>query len=116
MYMRPASRVHLWGAYLTAKGKEVGFQGWKEIERLSRSSSERETRGDDLEDVAPPGTLLGADIRTMYATTEHFTTPPKPLYGGYPVCYGARRVRDNMLDDERKAWHTCHQGLPSLKS
>ena len=63
----------------TAKGKEVVSQGWKEIERLFRSSL-KEKPEDDLEDVATlPALSQGQIFDHVAATiTEHFTTPPKP--------------------------------------
>ena len=92
----------------TAKGKEVVSQGWKEIERLFRSSL-KEKPEDDLEDVATlPALSQGQIFDHVAATiTEHFTTPPKPYTEDTLLSAMEHAGTEDMPDDvERKGLGT----------
>ena len=92
----------------TAKGKEVVSQGWKEIERLFRSSL-KEKPEDDLENVATlPALSQGQIFDHVAATiTEHFTTPPKPYTEDTLLSAMEHAGTEDMPDDvERKGLGT----------
>ena len=97
----------------TAKGKEVVSQGWKEIERLFRSSL-KEKPEDDLEDVATlPALSQGQIFDHVAATiTEHFTTPPKPYTEDTLLSAMEHAGTEDMPDDvERKGL-----GIPATRA
>lgn len=63
----------------TAKGKTVLCEGWKEIERLFRTSLKTKSEDDSEETAALPPVSKGQVFEPVAASvTEHFTSPPKP--------------------------------------
>ena len=65
------------GYSFTAKGKRILSEGWREIDRIFRTSlKEKPADGDGgtLPDFTKGQTFDGAEV----AVTEHFTQPPKP--------------------------------------
>jgi len=92
----------------TAKGKEIIFQGWKEIEQLFHSSL-KEKPEDDLEDVAALPALSQGQIfeQVKASVTEHFTTPPKPYTEDTLLSAMEHAETEDMPDDvERKGLGT----------
>ena len=66
------------GHSFTAKGKRVLSEGWREIDRVFRSSlKEKQTDGDNGGDL-PDFTEGQAFEQAEASVTEHFTSPPKP--------------------------------------
>ena len=66
------------GYTFTAKGKRILAEGWREIERIFRSSLKEKTENTDGGSVLPDFTE-GQTFRDLTASvTEHFTSPPKP--------------------------------------
>ena len=66
------------GHTFTAKGKRILAEGWREIERIFRSSLKEKPEDTDNGGVLPDFTE-GQTFEKVEATiTEHFTSPPKP--------------------------------------
>ena len=66
------------GHTFTAKGKRILSEGWREIERIFRSSLKEKPEDTDSGGVLPDFTE-GQTFEKVEATiTEHFTSPPKP--------------------------------------
>ena len=66
------------GHTFTAKGKRILAEGWREIERIFRSSLKEKPEDTDSGGVLPDFTE-GQTFEKVEATiTEHFTSPPKP--------------------------------------
>ena len=66
------------GHTFTAKGKRILAEGWREIERIFRSSLKEKPEDTDNGGVLPDVTE-GQTFEDVAATiTEHFTSPPKP--------------------------------------
>ena len=66
------------GHTFTAKGKYILSEGWREIERIFRSSLKEKPEDTDSGGVLPDFTE-GQAFEDVDATiTEHFTSPPKP--------------------------------------
>lgn len=66
------------GHTFTAKGKRILAEGWREIERIFRSSLKEKPEDADNGGVLPDFTE-GQTFEKVEATiTEHFTSPPKP--------------------------------------
>ena len=65
------------GQSFTAKGRRVLSEGWREIDRIFRTSLKEKPADEDsgtLTDFTEGQTFDGAEV----AVTEHFTQPPKP--------------------------------------
>ncbi len=66
------------GHTFTAKGKRILAEGWREIERIFRSSLKEKLEDTESGGVLPDFTE-GQTFEKVEATiTEHFTSPPKP--------------------------------------
>ena len=66
------------GYTFTAKGKRILTEGWREIERIFRSSLKEKPEDTDSGGVLPDFTE-GQSFKNVAASiTEHFTSPPKP--------------------------------------
>lgn len=66
------------GHSFTAKGKQALSEGWREIERIFRSSLKEKSADDDYGTL--PDFTEGQTFENVEATvTEHFTSPPKPF-------------------------------------
>ena len=66
------------GHTFTAKGRRILSEGWREIERIFRSSLKEKPEDTDNGGVLPDFTE-GQTFEKVDATiTEHFTSPPKP--------------------------------------
>lgn len=73
------------GYSFTAKGKRILSEGWREIDRIFRTSlKEKPADGDGgtLPDFTEGQIFDGAEI----AVTEHFTQPPKPYTEDTVTC------------------------------
>ena len=67
------------GGYIfTAKGKRTLSEGWREIERIFRSSLKEKPEDTDNGGVLPDFTEGQAFEKVEATITEHFTSPPKP--------------------------------------
>ena len=66
------------GHTFTAKGKHILSEGWREIERIFRSSLKEKPEDEDSGGVLPDFTEGQTLENVAAAITEHFTSPPKP--------------------------------------
>ena len=66
------------GHIFTAKGKRILSEGWREIERIFRSSLKEKPEDTDNGGVLPDFTEGQAFEKVETTITEHFTSPPKP--------------------------------------
>ncbi len=66
------------GHTFTAKGKRIVAEGWREIERIFRSSLKEKPEDTDNGGVLPDFTEGQAFEKVAASVTEHFTSPPKP--------------------------------------
>ena len=66
------------GHTFTAKGKHTLFEGWREIERIFRSSLKEKLEDTENGGVLPDFTEGQAFEKVGATITEHFTSPPKP--------------------------------------
>ena len=95
------------GHTFTAKGKHILSEGWREIERIFRSSlkekPEDEDGGADLPELMEGETYdnVSAEI------TEHYTQPPKPFTEDTLLCAMENAGKADMPDEaERKGLGT----------
>lgn len=78
VYETVAASFDCGGHTFTAKGKRILFEGWREIDRLFRSSLKEKSADDDYGTL--PDFTEGQTFENVEATvTEHFTSPPKPF-------------------------------------
>ena len=66
------------GHTFTAKGKRILSEGWRDIERIFRSSLKEKPEDTDNGGVLPDFTEGQAFENVAVSITEHFTSPPKP--------------------------------------
>ena len=67
------------GHSFTAKGKHVLSEGWREIDRIFRSSLKEKQADEDSGDSDLPDFTEGQAFENVEASiTEHFTSPPNP--------------------------------------
>ena len=66
------------GHTFTAKGKRILSEGWREIERIFRSSLKEKPEDTDSGGVLPDFTDGQVFEKVEATITEHFTSPPKP--------------------------------------
>ena len=94
------------GYSFTAKGKRVLSEGWREIDRVFRSSlKEKQADGDggDLPDFTEGQAFEQAEA----SVTEHFTSPPKPYTEDTLLAAMERAGAEDIPEDaERKGLGT----------
>ena len=87
------------GHTFTAKGRHILSEGWREIDRIFRSSLKEKPEAEDGGSAGLPDFTEGQAFDGVEASvTEHFTTPPKPY------------TEDNVsgkLSDDRFAKMSC---------
>ena len=66
------------GHTFTAKGKRILSEGWRDIERIFRSSLKEKPEDTENGGVLPDFTEGQAFEKVEATITEHFTSPPKP--------------------------------------
>ena len=66
------------GHTFTAKGKRILAEGWREIERIFRSSLKEKPEDTESGGVLPDFTEGQTFEKVATSITEHFTSPPKP--------------------------------------
>lgn len=66
------------GHTFTAKGRRILAEGWREIERIFRSSLKEKPEDTDSGGVLPDFTEGQTFEKVAASVTEHFTSPPKP--------------------------------------
>ena len=94
------------GQSFTAKGKRILSEGWREIDRIFRTTlKEKPADGDGgtLPDFTEGQTFDGAEV----AVTEHFTQPPKPYSEDTLLSAMENAGKDDIPDEaERKGLGT----------
>ena len=94
------------GYSFTAKGKRILSEGWREIDRIFRTSLKEKPAdgdGDALPDFTKGQTFGGAEV----AVTEHFTQPPKPYSEDTLLSAMENAGKDDIPDEaERKGLGT----------
>lgn len=95
------------GHTFTAKGKHILSEGWREIERIFRSTlkekPEDEDGGADLPELTEGQTFDGISVEI----TEHYTQPPKPFTEDTLLSAMENAGKENMPDEaERKGLGT----------
>ena len=94
------------GHSFTAKGKRILSEGWREIDRIFRTSlKEKPVDGDGgtLPDFTEGQTFDGAEV----SVTEHFTQPPKPYTEDTLLSAMENAGKDDIPDEaERKGLGT----------
>ena len=95
------------GYTFMAKGKRVLAEGWREIERIFRSSLKEKPEGADSGGVLPNFTE-GLTFKNVEAiTTEHFTSPPKAFTEDTLLAAMERAGAEDIPEDaERKGLGT----------
>ena len=96
------------GHSFTAKGKHVLSEGWREIDRIFRSSLKEKQADEDGEDGDLPGFTEGQAFENVESSiTEHFTSPPKPYTEDTLLAAMERAGAEDIPDDaERKGLGT----------
>ena len=107
------------GHSFTAKGKHVLSEGWREIDRIFRSSLKEKQADEDGEGGDLPDFTEGQAFENVGASiTEHFTSPPKPYTEDTLLAAMERAGAEDIPDNaERKGpGNPRRPGRPSLKS
>lgn len=96
------------GHSFTAKGKHVLSEGWREIDRIFRSSLKEKQADEDDEGGDLPAFTEGQTFENVEASiTEHFTSPPKPYTEDTLLAAMERAGAEDIPDDaERKGLGT----------
>ena len=96
------------GHSFTAKGKHVLSEGWREIDRIFRSSLKEKPETEDSGDGNLPAFTEGQAFENVAASiTEHFTSPPKPYTEDTLLAAMERAGAEDIPDDaERKGLGT----------
>ena len=96
------------GRSFTAKGKHVLSEGWREIDRIFRSSLKEKQADEDGGDGDLPGFTEGQAFENVGTSiTEHFTSPPKPYTEDTLLAAMERAGAEDIPDDaERKGLGT----------
>ena len=112
MYETVTATFDCGGHPFTAKGKRVLSEGWREIDRVFRSSlKEKQADGDDGGDL-PDFTEGQAFEQAEASVTEHFTSPPKPYTEDTLLAAMERAGAEDIPDDaERKGL-----GTPAIRA
>lgn len=96
------------GHSFTAKGKHILSEGWREIDRIFRSSLKEKQADEDGGDGDLPDFTDGQTFENVEASiTEHFTSPPKPYTEDTLLAAMERAGAEDIPDDaERKGLGT----------
>ena len=95
------------GHTFTAKGKRIVAEGWREIERIFRSSLKEKPEDTDNGGVLPDFTEGQAFEKVAASVTEHFTSPPKPYTEDTLLSAMENAGKEGIPDDaERKGLGT----------
>ena len=95
------------GHTFTAKGKRILAEGWREIERIFRSSLKEKPEDTESGGVLPNFTEGQAFEKVEATITEHFTSPPKPYTEDTLLSAMENAGKENIPEDaERKGLGT----------
>ena len=90
------------GHTFTAKGRHVLSQGWKDIDRVFRSSLKEAPEDGEAPAVLPDFTEGQAFEGVEAAVTEHFTAPPKPYTEDTLLAAMERAGAEEMPEDAER--------------
>ncbi len=95
------------GHTFTAKGRRILSEGWREIERIFRSSLKEKPEDQDSGGVLPDFTEGQTFGEVAVSVTEHFTSPPKPYTEDTLLSAMENAGREDIPEDtERKGLGT----------
>jgi len=95
------------GYTFTAKGRRILSEGWREIERIFRSSLKEKPEDTESSGVLPDFTEGQTFENVAAELTEHFTAPPKPYTEDTLLSAMENAGREDMPEDaERKGLGT----------
>lgn len=95
------------GHTFTAKGKRILSEGWREIERIFRSSLKEKPEDTESGGVLPDFTEGQTFENVAASITEHFTSPPKPYTEDTLLSAMENAGKEDIPDDaERKGLGT----------
>lgn len=95
------------GHTFTAKGKRILAEGWREIERIFRSSLKEKPEDTESGGVLPDFTEGQTFEDVAASVTEHFTSPPKPYTEDTLLSAMENAGREDIPEDaERKGLGT----------
>ncbi len=95
------------GHTFTAKGRRILSEGWREIERIFRSSLKEKPEDQDSGGVLPDFTEGQTFGKVAVSVTEHFTSPPKPYTEDTLLSAMENAGREDIPEDaERKGLGT----------
>lgn len=95
------------GHYFTAKGKHIVSEGWREIDRIFRSSLKEKPEDENAGSGMELSFEEGQTFENAASVTEHFTAPPKAYTEDTLLAAMERAGAEDMLDDaERKGLGT----------
>ena len=108
MYEAVAATFDCGGHSFTAKGKRILSEGWREIDRIFRSSLKDKPEEDEDSSGILPDFAEGQVFETTAVTvTEHFTQPPKPYSEDTLLSAMENAGKDDIPDEaERKGLGT----------
>ena len=108
MYEAVAATFDCGGHSFTAKGKRILSEGWREIDRIFRSSLKDKPEEDEDGSGILPDFAEGQVFETTAVTvTEHFTQPPKPYSEDTLLSAMENAGKDDIPDEaERKGLGT----------
>ena len=93
------------GGYIfTAKGKRTLSEGWREIERIFRSSLKEKPEDTDNGGVLPDFTEGQAFEKVEATITEHFTSPPKPYTEDTLLSAMENAGKEDIPEDAERKW------------
>ena len=95
------------GHTFTAKGRRILSEGWREIERIFRSSLKEKPEDTESGGVLPAFTEGQTFRDVAVSVTEHFTSPPKPYTEDTLLLAMENAGKDDIPDEaERKGLGT----------
>ena len=95
------------GHTFTAKGRRILSEGWREIERIFRSSLKEKPEDTESGGVLPTFTEGQTFRDVAVSVTEHFTSPPKPYTEDTLLLAMENAGKDDIPDEaERKGLGT----------
>ena len=92
------------GHTFTAKGKRILSEGWREIERIFRSSLKEKPEDTDNGGVLPDFTEGQAFEKVEASITEHFTSPPKPYTEDTLLSAMENAGKEDIPEDAERKW------------
>ena len=107
MYETVTASFSCGGHSFTAKGKHILSEGWREIDRIFRSSLKEKASDEDSGGDLPDFSEGQTSEQVEAVITEHFTSPPKPYTEDTLLAAMERAGAEDIPDEaERKGLGT----------